>query len=76
MFLFVSFHFFACCSGCDGADEEVDHPKTKPDTSSSVSEEGNINISNVTNIVVGRVGNMFGKSIGGLSTKFGGGSWF
>lgn len=42
----------------------------------SLSEDGNINISNVTNVVVGRVGNLFGKSIGGLSTKFGGGSWF
>lgn len=42
----------------------------------SLSEDGNINISNVTNVVVGRVGNLFGKSIGGLSSKLGGGGWF
>lgn len=34
------------------------------------------NISNVTSNVVGKVGSMFGKGIGGLSTKFGGASWF
>lgn len=39
-------------------------------------DEGNLNISNVTNVVKDRVGNLFGKGIGGLSTKFGGGSWF
>lgn len=42
----------------------------------SINEDGNINISNVTNVVVGRVGNLFGKSIGGLSSKLGGGGWF
>lgn len=50
---------------------------SKPNVLESLGgEEGNINISNVTNVVVGRVGNLFGKGIGGLSTKFGGGSWF
>ncbi|CAD7094035.1 unnamed protein product [Hermetia illucens] len=41
-------------------------------------EDGNVvtNISNVTNIVAGRVGNLFGKGIGGLSSKLGGGGWF
>lgn len=39
-------------------------------------EDGNLNISNVTNVVKGRVGNLIGKGIGGLSTKFGSGSWF
>ncbi|XP_026473035.1 calcium-dependent secretion activator [Ctenocephalides felis] len=35
------------------------------------------NISNVTNMVVGRMGSMLGKGIGGLSSKLGGGSsWF
>lgn len=35
------------------------------------------NISNVTSNVVGKVGSMFGKGIGGLSGKFGGAtSWF
>lgn len=45
----------------------------------TLGEDGNYvaNISNVTTMVVGRVGNIFGKGIGGLSTKFGGGtSWF
>lgn len=42
----------------------------------SITEDGNINISNVTNVVVGRVGNLFGKGIGGLGSKLGGGGWF
>lgn len=42
----------------------------------SLGEDGNLNISNVTNVVVGRVGNLFGKSIGGISSKLGGGGWF
>lgn len=39
-------------------------------------EDGNINISNVTNVVVGRVGNLLGKGIGGIGSKLGGGGWF
>lgn len=42
----------------------------------NLSEDGNLNMSNVTNVVVGRVGNLFGKGIGGLSSKLGGGGWF
>lgn len=42
----------------------------------SLGEDGNINISNVTNAVVGKVGNLFGKGIGGLGSKLGGGGWF
>lgn len=42
----------------------------------TLSEDGNINISNVTNVVANRVGNLFGKGIGGLSSKLGGGGWF
>lgn len=42
----------------------------------SLGEDGNLNISNVKNVVVGRVGNLFGKSIGGISSKLGGGGWF
>lgn len=30
----------------------------------------------VTNVVAGRVGNLLGKGIGGLSSKLGSGSWF
>lgn len=42
----------------------------------SLGEDGNINISNVTNVVVGKVGNLFGKGIGGIGSKLGGGGWF
>lgn len=44
----------------------------------TLGEDGNYvaKITNVTTNVVGRMGNMFGKGIGGLSSKFGGGSWF
>ncbi|XP_055922624.1 calcium-dependent secretion activator isoform X7 [Eupeodes corollae] len=43
-----------------------------------IGEDGNVvtNISNVTNMVAGRVGNILGKGIGGLSSKLGGGGWF
>lgn len=47
-----------------------------PNLIESLSEDGNINISNVKNVVVGRVGNLFGKGIGGLSSKLGSGGWF
>lgn len=33
-------------------------------------------LTNATNNVVGKVGDMVGKSFGGISTKFGPGSWF
>lgn len=39
-------------------------------------EDGNISVGSVTNVVKDRVGNLLGKGIGGLSTKFGAGSWF
>lgn len=42
----------------------------------TLGEDGNINISNVTNAVVGKVGNLFGKGIGGIGSKLGGGGWF
>lgn len=42
----------------------------------SLSEDGNINISNVTNVVVGKVGNLFGKGVSGIGSKLGGGGWF
>lgn len=50
--------------------------KTNSNIMESLGEDGNLNISNVTNVVVGRVGNLFGKSIGGISSKLGGGGWF
>ncbi|XP_076676723.1 calcium-dependent secretion activator 1 isoform X2 [Andrena cerasifolii] len=69
----------------NGNDEEVERPKTKvtivenvPGAGAGAGDDANYvsNISNVTSNVVGKVGSMFGKGIGGLSTKFGGASWF
>lgn len=51
-------------------------PKAGGNLMETLSEDGNLNMSNVTNVVVGRVGNLFGKGIGGLSSKLGGGGWF
>ncbi|XP_076224576.1 calcium-dependent secretion activator 1 isoform X2 [Nomia melanderi] len=62
----------------NGNDDE-ERPKTKVTIVENVAgEDANYvaNISNVTSNVVGKVGSMFGKGIGGLSTKFSGGSWF
>lgn len=63
----------------EGVDDDSERTKPKVNIMESLGEDGiNVsNISNVTSIVVGRVGNVFGKGIGSLSTKFGGGtSWF
>ncbi|XP_015602343.1 calcium-dependent secretion activator isoform X2 [Cephus cinctus] len=64
----------------NGNDEEVERPKTKVTIVETIAgEDANYvaNISNVTSNVVGKVGSMFGRGIGGLSTKFGGAtSWF
>ncbi|XP_055679150.1 calcium-dependent secretion activator isoform X5 [Lutzomyia longipalpis] len=59
--------------GFGDGDEDTERPKAKVNIMEALSgEDGNLaNISNVKNMVVGRVGNMFGKGIGGLSTKFG-----
>ena len=62
-----------------GNDDDVERPKTKVTIVETITgDDGNFaNISNVTSNVVGKVGSMFGKGIGGLSTKFGGAtSWF
>jgi hypothetical protein len=40
-----------------------------------MSDDSKMNISNVTNVVAGKL-NMFGKSVGGLGSKLGGGGWF
>ncbi|XP_066582682.1 calcium-dependent secretion activator isoform X2 [Prorops nasuta] len=64
----------------NGNDDEVERPKTKVTIVENMAgEDANYvaNLSNVTSNVVGKVGSMFGKGIGGLSTKFGGAtSWF
>ncbi|XP_070150920.1 calcium-dependent secretion activator isoform X2 [Polyergus mexicanus] len=63
----------------NGNDDEVERPKTKVTIVETITEDANYvaNLSNVTSNVVGKVGSMFGKGIGGLSTKFGSASnWF
>ncbi|XP_046985562.1 calcium-dependent secretion activator-like [Schistocerca americana] len=61
-----------------GIDDDGDRSKPKVTIRETLGEDGNYvaKITNVTTNVVGRVGNMFGKGIGGLTSKFGGGSWF
>ncbi|XP_017777012.1 PREDICTED: calcium-dependent secretion activator isoform X3 [Nicrophorus vespilloides] len=64
--------------GADGVEDEGDsRAKPKANIVESLGEDGNY-VSNISNLVTNRVGNIFGKGIGGLSTKFGGGasSWF
>ncbi|XP_057323000.1 calcium-dependent secretion activator isoform X2 [Microplitis mediator] len=63
----------------NGNDDDVERPKTKVTiVESAGAEDANYvaNLTNATSNVVGKVGSMFGKGIGGLSTKFGGASWF
>lgn len=61
----------------NGNDDEVERPKTKVTIVESAEDANHLaNLTNVTSNVVGKVGSMFGKGIGGLSTKFGGASWF
>ncbi|PNF28630.1 Calcium-dependent secretion activator [Cryptotermes secundus] len=61
-----------------GIEDDGDRSKPKVTIRETLGEDGNYvaKITNVTTNVVGRMGNMFGKGIGGLSSKFGGGSWF
>lgn len=65
------------CSGEVLDDDGDTRSKSKANIMESLSEDGNY-VTNIGNMVAGRVGNIFGKGIGGLSTKFGGGtsSWF
>ncbi|XP_076760402.1 calcium-dependent secretion activator 1 isoform X3 [Xylocopa sonorina] len=60
----------------NGNDDEVERPKPKVTVVETVNSEDANYISNVTSNVVEKVGSMFGKGIGGFSTKFGGPSWF
>nr|XP_015835980.1 PREDICTED: calcium-dependent secretion activator isoform X4 [Tribolium castaneum] len=65
--------------GSEGLDEDGDNrSKTKVTIMESLSGEDGNYVSNIGNMVAGRVGNIFGKGLGGISTKFGGGtsSWF
>ncbi|GJQ68245.1 hypothetical protein Trydic_g10771 [Trypoxylus dichotomus] len=58
-------------------DDSDTRSKSKANLMETLSEDGNY-VANIGNMVAGRMGNIFGKGIGGLSTKFGGGtsSWF
>lgn len=63
----------------EGLDEDGDN-RGKPKVSmleNLSGEDGNF-VSNVGTMVAGRVGNIFGKGLGGISSKLGGGSssWF
>lgn len=66
--------------GAEGFDDDSgEKRKSKANVLESLSSgDDSISVSNISNIVQNRVGNIFGKGIGGLSTKFGGGtsSWF
>lgn len=63
-----------------GDDEDRSRPKvtTSQSSTEAMDPAAYVNkISNVTTQVVGRVGNMFGKGLGGLGGKLGGpSSWF
>ncbi|CAK9825694.1 Calcium-dependent secretion activator [Anthophora retusa] len=56
----------------NGNDEDVERPKAKVTIVETIAGDDANLISNVTS----KVGSMFGKGIGGLTTKFGGPSWF
>ncbi|KAJ8664953.1 hypothetical protein QAD02_006615 [Eretmocerus hayati] len=61
----------------NGNDDDVERPKTKVTIVENITGEDGISISNVTSNVASRVGSIFEKGIGGLSTKLGGAtSWF
>lgn len=58
------------------AGEDGERKKTKMPGSSG-SDDNIVGIlTNATNNVVGKVGDMVGKGIGGISTKFRAGTWF
>lgn len=58
------------------AGDEGERKKTKMPGSGTSDDNIVGMLTNATNNVVGKVGDMVGKSIGGISTKFGAGSWF
>ena len=61
----------------NGDGDDVERPKTKVTVVENLGGEDGISVKNVTSNVVGKVGSMFEKGIGGLSGKFGGASsWF
>ncbi|XP_043071817.1 calcium-dependent secretion activator-like [Drosophila grimshawi] len=53
--------------GAGGSSSRGGMPKAKMGASQAAA---------VTNVVAGRVGNLLGKGIGGLSSKLGSGGWF
>lgn len=62
----------------DGGEDETDR-KAKVTMREAVGEDGANLMSKLTTAsssVVGKVGNVVGKGLGGLTSKLGGGSWF
>jgi hypothetical protein len=66
--------FFRYGEGEDEASSSTSKTKVNI-TETMSSDDSKMNISNVTNVVAGKL-NMFGKSVGGLGSKLGGGGWF
>lgn len=59
-----------------GGEDDVDRNRPKVTIRETLGEDGiQAKLNNITGNVAGRLGNVMGKGIGGLS-KFGGGSWF
>lgn len=78
---FISLFFFFYSSSTrlyfrglseNGNDDDVERPKTKVTIVENLTGDDARSISNVTSNVASRVGSMFEKGIGGLSTKLGG----
>lgn len=62
--------------GDGGGDEDGERNKPKVTIRETLGEDGiQAKLTNITGNVAGKLGNVMGKGIGGLS-KFGGGSWF
>lgn len=60
-------------------DDDGERSKPKVTIRETVGEDGNVvaKLSNLTTNVAGRMGDVMGKGLGGLASKFGGGSsWF
>jgi hypothetical protein len=75
------FDAFAICRGYPetGIDDDGERGKPKVTIRETLGEDGNVvaKVQNLTSNVVGKMGGMLGKGIGGISGKFGGpGSWF
>lgn len=64
------------CDDFREADEEDNADESNTNKALPKSKVAAAQAAAVTNVVAGRVGNLLGKGIGGLSSKLGTGSWF